>query len=311
MSIASLLGYHHDTVQLLTLILMLATGAAEPPYLRPLPGASDVKVVNNGSDYALQYSMKACYPAAAELAAMARQFPAEWRPRREHFLNPGIPTSQVRGWTHYVDGRTNPVEYVDQWSGEWDDAAGRVLSIDLQYRSAVENQRSCSVQVSASVLSPPTVKGLLSQVKSQPRLPAITHSNTRTVVNPDYVVLRPVQVNPSAGSVSAGVTGRRLYFKPSERILDLRQLAVETASIQNSPYGTFLVIIQTTPEGTNFLGDWTAHHLNEHLGIFLDNRLISAPVIKSRIDDMIVIDGNFTRPQADAIVNRIRHGGAP
>jgi hypothetical protein len=38
--------------------------------------------------------------------------------------------------------------------------------------------------------------------------------------------------------------------------------------------------------------------------VFLENRLIEAPVIKSALDDVVEMDGGFSRSQAEEIKRR-------
>lgn len=132
------------------------------------------------------------------------------------------------------------------------------------------------------------------------------------IVDPDYVVLRPVTRNPTAGAASAVVHGQTVYFQPAERILDLRQLDPRTAEVQESsgPSASHAVFISTTPEGGEALREWTSAHLKQQLGVFLDGRLISAPVVQSPISDTIVLHGDFTKPEAEAVLGRLRRGGS-
>jgi preprotein translocase subunit SecD len=129
------------------------------------------------------------------------------------------------------------------------------------------------------------------------------------VVNADYVVLRPITSTITAGAVGDSLYGQTLYFIPSERILDLRHLDLRTAKIEEQS-GRYVVSIRTNPEGDQLVGAWTSANLEKRLGVFLDGRLVEAPVIKSRIAGMIVIDGDFTKSQADAVLARLRRGGA-
>ena len=46
----------------------------------------------------------------------------------------------------------------------------------------------------------------------------------------------------------------------------------------------------TTTAGAELLRRWTRAHLDQQLGIFVDGRLISAPVIKSSIGEMIAAE---------------------
>lgn len=135
---------------------------------------------------------------------------------------------------------------------------------------------------------------------------------TVAITNPEYIVLRPVTTEPISGGSSAKVYGQTLYFRAEERILDLRHLAVRTAEVNGprDPGGTYVIAIQTTSEGASLLREWTARNIEKQLGIFVDGQLISAPVIKTTISDTIVLDGDFTKQQAEGIVERLRRGGA-
>jgi len=132
------------------------------------------------------------------------------------------------------------------------------------------------------------------------------------VVNANYVILRPVSPQPSPGAASANIYGRIVYFQPSERILDLRHLDLRTARLEQSgPKGWYIIAVNTTPVGNNLLRAWTSANVEKQLGVFVDERLISAPVIKSPITDMIILDGEFTREQAEAVLKRLLGGGRP
>jgi hypothetical protein len=102
------------------------------------------------------------------LNAIAASFPARWHGRTEHFLNKGIPTSQVRGWQEFDDLSVKPPEHVWQWLGEWQDASGRILTLALVYRlpAANEHKTPCNLQISATQLSAATVKSMQHSVPS-------------------------------------------------------------------------------------------------------------------------------------------------
>ena len=302
--------------------LLLASNAAShwlispenlPVYLRPLSGATQVVAAGKDGDFAVHYDLAVCYPAWSELGRLQERLPREWAPRKENFLNPGIPTSQVRGWQHYEDATTEPHTYVDHWSGEWDDQSGRILTLDLMYRARTAGERRCTLTVSASQLSAGTVRALEARTRSEsgPVAPiAPTRTGSLRIVNPEFIVLRPLEHQPVPGAVLASINGSQLYFKASERILDLRQLAPETADVRPGPAGTFMVLIETTPEGAKALRTWTSTHLNQQIGVFLENRLIAAPVIKSVLDSIIVVEGGFTRAKAEEVKQRLLRGGA-
>jgi len=83
----------------------------------------------------VEYEYEEPYPAKRLLTHMASQISPNWQPRKEDFLNPGIPTSHVRGWVDYVDATTRPETRVHMWSSEWENESGDILSYSLLYRS--------------------------------------------------------------------------------------------------------------------------------------------------------------------------------
>ncbi len=106
------------------------------------------------------------------------------------------------------------------------------------------------------------------------------------IVNADYVVLQSMS---------------------GERILDLGGLDPRTAELV--PDRT-AIMIETNASGAAALHDWTAKHLEERLAVLVDGRVVSTPIIKTAIDGAIVIDGDFTPAEAEAILARIKRGGA-
>ena len=72
---------------------------------------------------------------------------------------------------------------------------------------------------------------------------------------------------------------------------DLRN-ARPTLDENNRPAVSFSL----NQEGARKFGSFTQANIGRQLGIVLDNRVQSAPVIQSRIDDEGRITGNFTQP---------------
>jgi preprotein translocase subunit SecD len=130
------------------------------------------------------------------------------------------------------------------------------------------------------------------------------------IADPDFVVLRSVSTEAVQGAQSATLNQQTLYFNLGERILDLRHLDPRTARVEGPRSNAYVVSIHTTDEGDKLLGAWTSANLEKQLGIFVGNRLISAPFIKSKITGMIVLDGDFTQRQAEELLARLRRGGA-
>ena len=64
-------------------------------------------------------------------------------------------------------------------------------------------------------------------------------------------------------------------------------------------------------EGARKFGAFTQANIGRQLGIVLDNRVQSAPVIQSRIDDEGRITGNFTNQESQDLSLKLRSGALP
>lgn len=82
------------------------------------------------------YTLNTPYPADHILSSIEEALRgAGWTPLLEDFLNPGLRSSHVRGWTQFGDASRPPPTEVHQWLGDWTDSSGNVLVYALQYRS--------------------------------------------------------------------------------------------------------------------------------------------------------------------------------
>jgi len=64
-------------------------------------------------------------------------------------------------------------------------------------------------------------------------------------------------------------------------------------------------------EDQQALGDYTAQNIMQPLGIVLDGRLLTAPVIQARLDSGGVITGNFTEAETQALAAQLLSGALP
>ena len=87
---------------------------------------------------------------------------------------------------------------------------------------------------------------------------------------------------------------------------DLRN-ARPTLDENNRPAVSFSL----NQEGARKFGAFTQSNIGRQLGIVLDNRVQSAPVIQSRIDDEGRITGNFTNQEAQDLSLKLRSGALP
>ena len=86
---------------------------------------------------------------------------------------------------------------------------------------------------------------------------------------------------------------------------------LKNARVQKGRLGEPNIGFSLTPEGAPKFGDLTGNNIRRQLAIVLDNRVVSAPVINSRIDDEGVIEGSFTPQQAADLALVLRSGSLP
>src|SRR5262249_6987910 len=97
-------------------------------------GATKVVARSHDGTTALQYEIVAAYPAEAFLTDLeSRMKELGWQVMEKDFMNPTIPTSNVRGWTAFIDRRVSPPIAVHQWLGDWQRQNGDVVSYALRY----------------------------------------------------------------------------------------------------------------------------------------------------------------------------------
>ncbi len=89
---------------------------------------------------------------------------------------------------------------------------------------------------------------------------------------------------------------------------DLRS-AVENRNANNP--GMWQVNFTLSPEAARRFGPFTEQNKSRQMAIVLDHRVYSAPVINSRIDDMGVIEGNFSQESAHDLALVLRAGALP
>jgi hypothetical protein len=99
-----------------------------------VPGATSLQqTVFQGKDQII-YRLKCEYPAEDVLNAIrTRLKQVGWKPLREDWLNPGLPSSFVRGWTYYEDSTTKPATSVRSWNADWENSSHDILTYMLDY----------------------------------------------------------------------------------------------------------------------------------------------------------------------------------
>jgi len=80
------------------------------------------------------YALKEKHPASNAIQQISSRLEAlGWRPLKDDWLNPGLPSSHVRGWTDFTDGTRTPVHRVHRWGAQWQDESGNIVDYTLDY----------------------------------------------------------------------------------------------------------------------------------------------------------------------------------
>ena len=98
------------------------------------PGAEAVTWKTSARRDQLSYEVEVVYPAESVISCISNELAQNgWQPLKEDFWNPGLPSSEVGGWSQFIDATVNPEQTVYQWAAQWQNQAGDVAWYSLQY----------------------------------------------------------------------------------------------------------------------------------------------------------------------------------
>ena len=121
-----------------------------------LTGAYNVKKTNEPGKVEVNYEVMQAFPAPEAIGRIAvAMSESGWTPFEEDFLNPGMPSSLVRGWTDYREGSLTADSGRTQWIGQWKNPKGEVAEYRLLYRGFPNNRKHLAV--TAFLISPAIV----------------------------------------------------------------------------------------------------------------------------------------------------------
>jgi hypothetical protein len=120
-----------------------------------LPGASSINYARVNKTDQVTYNLKAEYPATEIINQLLKKTAdAGWSPLKEDFLNPGLPTSVVRGWSDYEDMSKKPNTKVHSWQTDWQNISGDVLIYGFKYRYPINTQPDMSSMAVVAIYIP-------------------------------------------------------------------------------------------------------------------------------------------------------------
>ncbi len=107
-----------------------------PEALLEYPSAKAAKYSEVEGKTQLDYFLDTKFPASGVIGWVSDHLKdAGWKPLTHDFLNPTLPSSQVQGWRHFIDGRGKHDICVHAWTGDWTDASGNVVTYAFIYRT--------------------------------------------------------------------------------------------------------------------------------------------------------------------------------
>jgi len=120
---------------------------------------------------------------------------------------------------------------------------------------------------------------------------------------------------PTAAGSTAPKTGEPTAWVVVEHpaVVDGTDLRSADATSDNPAGGSDAYQINFTlkPAGAQKFGAWTAANVGAYMAVVLNDRVQSAPFIKSQITDSGQISGNFTKDSANGLALTLRSGALP
>ena len=112
---------------------------------------------------------------------------------------------------------------------------------------------------------------------------------------------------PADVDLLSGETG--MYAVEKRSIVTGRD--IQHARPQQGQFGTPIVFFSLRPESAKAFGDATEANINAALAIVLDGHVVSAPIVRARIESDGIIEGDFTEKEAEDLAILLRAGALP
>ncbi len=116
------------------------------------------------------------------------------------------------------------------------------------------------------------------------------------------VAFHRAENGPADGLMEKTIDGteQKVYLHPEPDVSDEH---IAQASLRNDALGQIAIEIEFTEVGTNKMESVTVAHAKKRLAIVVNGRIISAPIIQSKISSKALITGRFTQEEAQRIVD--------
>jgi hypothetical protein len=118
--------------------------------------------------------------------------------------------------------------------------------------------------------------------------------------------VRLAESGPGPGLREAKVAGSEQSVYLHDEIV-VSNGDIDRAEMLSSRDGAqFVVGVHFTPEGARKMRAASQSHIGKPVAILIDGDVVMAPVLRSAIGDSAEINGNYSREQAERIVNGLR-----
>ena len=117
--------------------------------------------------------------------------------------------------------------------------------------------------------------------------------------------IRLAEERPAPGLREAKVSGSgRSIYLHAETIVTNSDIA-EARVVPGDGPAQYYVDVKFNAAGAEKMRGATENHIGKHLAMLVNGEVAAAPVIRTAVSTSAVISGNFTRAQAESIVNGI------
>jgi TonB family protein len=121
--------------------------------------------------------------------------------------------------------------------------------------------------------------------------------------SPARLEIRLAETSPGSGLVAVAVGGNGQVYLHAGAVLTTAD--VVDAQVVDAGGGRFSVQVRFTNLGSRRMAAATRAHVGRPVAIVLDGVVLAAPVVRSAIGESALLTGDFSRAQAEAIVERL------
>lgn len=272
-----------------------------------LPGAVDARFAKLHGTEQLYYSLNVQYPARKIIDKIkAKLNLLDWTPLEHSFLNPGIPTSHVSGWSSFEDATGERIQVVHSWWGDWTNNRGEIVTYILRYVYPKNNQPQLeSLDVTAIYMSKEAVAEYISikplMKKEQERIEKQEAEKLKKKVERirrqskqiGEVILHLIKESSNKNDIQLDLSSPPLL------------LEVVFADVKTG-YGDYPSIeIVFTAESAKKIYQFSRKHLKQNIAIIVSGEVVSSPFMFEPIEDIAMITGTFTLEKAQEIARKI------